>query len=198
MDQPSGPRSPRYNGERVPLATAPWLTVPSTNEQTVPGIRHSISSPTTATPPRPLRHSNIGIQRLSSYTRLSQANAPNERLEQSGRRRSSSEPQRPQNVAVPGDGVSRHISASSPMPLVVEEPTYTSRRPANNASSARSQAPAGLAPPIPSGSRSRVNSGSSRRRSWLQWDRPNAVPENTPGQEYDSSVIDLLDVVGMS
>lgn len=190
-----GEGSGRYDANAATPITAnsPSSTIPASP------LNQQRSSPSPATPTRPLRRRapSIRIRRVPSSPSVTQVNAQtiDEDLSENDgepptRRRSLSAPQPFQPPTTPGLGPSGSIKRSSQHMAPVAEET----------SDPGPSAPQNLLVP-PGRTIRRMRSASSAARSALGLQRTHtdsstsAMP-TLPEQEYDAEIVDLLDVVG--
>lgn len=176
VDSPPQVRAPSSTTAR---AASPIVTDPaSPSRRTNPQTRRSPASPAL----RPV--SSIRIRRLPSSDNIHEKNrqeAASGGTEVAGRRRSNSAPHRPQFLSAPAaDGPPRPTTPEI-MPSVDEDGPYS-----NQITQPPSRAPV-----------SRMRSASTRSRFGRARSGSSPVrPLTAPTDEYDTDVVDFLDVVG--
>ena len=179
-------------------------TTSSPGTTTINGLTTTTVNPRQAAPPAPptlavpstvQRNPSLRIRRLPSTPSVPQlrlqgdVNRPtDENVESASRRRSNSAPQRPQLSAYPPNDldIRRQMTASSYLPALQEE-------------TSGHEMPQLLAVP------SNQQPGRMRRASAVAWSMLTGQNTNNdtnaqagPSQEYDSRIIDMLDVIGES
>jgi hypothetical protein len=187
MDNREGPNNTRQRGNtpeppqvniHPPTSPTQASASPATPSQNSAGLYRVTSRPNLN------RQSTIRIRRLPSNLQLTIEDG---RAETTGRRRSSSAPQRPQTTT-PRIELTRQATADQMEPVVEEN------------SHSVPTSPQDLVPPLPAGrtvGRMRSVSNAARSRlGGLQRIRSSMAAPTTQGHEYDSDVVNMLDVIG--
>ncbi|KAL9101384.1 MAG: hypothetical protein Q9163_003342 [Psora crenata] len=190
-----------HTGDRPTSATASAPTTASSRRPSpntsVPPQQNNVSPHIRIAPAIPSRLSNIRIRRPSALT-IARNDSEYGEVIQSGRRRSSSAPQRPQGLGVPEVDIPGRGTMATSMAAVREEPTVGTYRLLHPATSRPSQGSGTVEQTLsPVAPRSRVRRVSKATLSafGIEDKEPVSAAANTADQEYDSSIIDLLDVV---
>jgi len=185
-------RSQRVNTSDPDDNAFPSIVVdpPAAAEQASTSQPNTIANPSNLTPSRPanpLRQRSIRLRRLPSASAVrltdhtsSISGHSGDEATSTGRRRSTSEPQRPLSLATPGTEFPRAMHMDT-----LSEETSGAEHPVSD-SAARSATVGG-----------RLRSASGAARSRLRRRSINSLaPPQESGHEYDAQIVDLLDVVG--
>lgn len=218
------------NRRRGNSITQDRLNAPLPPTAQTPGVQPQLLRPQSQGQGRPVRPagsyeslrapSSIRIRRMPSSTgpprpesqASSQGTAEQDFASTTGRRRSTSEPQRyGQTLAPPGQGADLSRQRTVDMPTITEGVITAQRAPSESGSSYHEAAERPISPTTEDGyPASRIVTGASavadagnaaRANRGLRRFRTNASTqprnERVAADEYNSDVVDLLDLVGM-
>jgi hypothetical protein len=183
-------RSQRVNTSGSDDNAFPSIVIdpPAAEQQASSSQSNTITNSNNLTPSRPAnpRQRSIRLKRLpsASAVRLTDhasgvSGHSGDETATTGRRRSTSEPQRPLSLATLGPEFPRATHMDT-----LSEETSNAVHPVSN-SAARSGTVGG-----------RLRSASGAARSRLSRRSNSLAPPEDPGHEYDARIVDLLDVVG--
>ena len=200
-------RGPTNNDERVagssPVNSTTILSTSVRRPQNIPAIQESSAlnqaSSLNRLRPIPSRESSVRIRRLSSSRPISQQGYMPDVSNYNARRRSSSEPRRPQaTLDAPAIELTKQRTAATLMPPVAEE-TASGGLHTSTPSTPDQRSEAGVGDPPLTRTRTKPQELVRAARSVLDRRRNSRAPGAfSPGREYGSNAVDLLDVIGVS